>query len=136
MRVLIIDDDELIAVSLCQSLAVNGTACDVACDMHSAQELMLAHSYDLILVDPYLTGGLLPECFAQIRAIQPEAAVVVATAYATAELREAADSGEIQLIEKPQPVATLADLVIHILSQSKKRVWTSPSSGVLKETLS
>ncbi|HWW61708.1 MAG TPA: response regulator, partial [Thermoanaerobaculia bacterium] len=57
-RVLLIDDDEIIARSLCRYLAKQGCDVDVAMDQASATALMQAHRYQVVLVDPYLTGGV------------------------------------------------------------------------------
>jgi DNA-binding NtrC family response regulator len=113
-RVLIVDDDELIAVSLCRWLSANDCECDVAFDSRTAHEHMALRLYDLILVDPYLTGGF-ANSIAELRATQPAAALIVATAYATPEVREAVAFAQIPLVEKPQPVPVLGNLVISIL---------------------
>src|SRR5204862_7661569 len=57
-RILLIDDDELIAGSLRCYLAKNGCEVDVALDAPEAERLMKSGRYDVIVVDPYLTGGI------------------------------------------------------------------------------
>ena len=112
-RVLIIDDDELIAVSLCRWLAAEGCLCDVASDSVRARELIRRHRYEIVVVDPYLTGGLAAD-LPEIRALQPEATLIVATGYATAALREAGRCREIELVDKPQPVHVIGQLILEM----------------------
>ena len=55
-RVLLIDDDELIAGSLRRYLLTQGCDVDVALEPASATKLMASSRYAVVVVDPYLTG--------------------------------------------------------------------------------
>lgn len=110
-RILLIDDDELIAGALRSYLRGHGCRVDVACDVAAAESLMAGHSYDTVMVDPYLTEGRPGDRLALldlVRSMQPAASLVVVTAYATQPITESLSSGRITtLMIKPRPVPEL-----------------------------
>jgi len=110
--ILLIDDDDLIAGSLRQVLISDSYEVDVALDAGSAVALMNRRNYDIVLVDPYLTGGVHRDgcdLVGKIRTLQPAAKVVVLTGYGSPELaRDAADGKVSALLTKPQSIPFLA----------------------------
>lgn len=114
-RILLVDDDELVAGSLRRYLDVRGRTCDVAGERELAVALMEARRYAVVVVDPYLTGSLAGEpaaLLATVRTLQPEAAIVVLTAYASPELKLLGGAyGVSAMVAKPQPVTTLTLLL-------------------------
>lgn len=108
--ILLVDDDELIAGSLRSYLLQRGIDCDLAGHVQLATAYMQSRRYAVVVVDPYLTGGAgrgAEALLTRIRSLQPDAAILVATAYASAGL---ARHGRV--IEKPQPVPTLTQLIL------------------------
>src|SRR3954451_10611770 len=78
-RVLLIDDDELIAGSLRRYLLTQGFVVDVALEPASAAKLMASLTYGVVLVDPYLTGEVVHAAAALIETVhrlQPLASLV------------------------------------------------------------
>lgn len=114
-RVLLIDDDELVACSLREHLVRGGMRVDLAIDGGSASLLMSEHVYDAVLIDPYFTGGMLREDAAMletIRELQPSAELIVLTAYASASMAESAQHVRANaLLAKPQSVVFLGGVV-------------------------
>jgi DNA-binding NtrC family response regulator len=114
-RILLIDDDELICGSLRRYLTAHGLAVDVALDSVSAGLRMAANEYSVVLVDPYLTGGVRADQHELLEAIchsQPRAAVIVLTAYGSPALaRIAAQCNVAALLTKPQSVVFLNQLI-------------------------
>src|SRR5437016_704811 len=116
-RILLIDDDELVAGSLREYL-VRGNRCqvDVAQELSSAERLMAAHRYDVVLVDPYLTGRVNRDdgaLLGRIRELQPLAALIVLTAYASPSLEVIAGrQNATALLTKPQPIPSLSRFVV------------------------
>lgn len=114
--ILLIDDDDLIAGSLRQVLQMDGCDVDVAVDACSAASLMSKKSYDIVLVDPYLTGGVHREdgdLIAHIRTLQPDANVVVLTGYGSPDLVQAASAGRVSaILTKPQSVVFLSQFLV------------------------
>lgn len=114
-RVLLIDDDESVAGSLFQYLLTQGCDVDVAVDRASAATLMETRQYDVVVVDPYLTGGVLAEdgtLLALIRGSQPQAALFVLTGYDSSSLTISAErEGASAVLTKPQSVVSLSQLI-------------------------
>ena len=123
--ILLIDDDELVAGSLREYLVRGGSQVDVAVEPSSAEEMMHARQYDVIVVDPYLTGGVFFDngsAIDLVRRLQPSAAVIVLTAYSSPALaRIAADSSVSAVLEKPQPVVALNDLIVRMSREPSAR---------------
>lgn len=122
-KVLLIDDDDLIAGSLRQYLALQGCDVDVALEQGIATELMRAHEYGVVVVDPYLTGALHMEQSALLDSIahfQPSASVIVVTGYGSAELARRARDSRIALLNKPQSVVALTDAIFGSLRQTPR----------------
>lgn len=114
-RILLIDDDELICGSLRQYLVMQGCAVDVALEPSAVEGLMAAHEYGTVIVDPYLTGGIHHDNTAlldRVCALQPQATVIVLTAYGSAALERAAARCDVAaLLRKPQSVVFLERLI-------------------------
>jgi len=114
-RILLIDDDELIACSLRQYLISQGCEVDVAVDSGTAGNLMTAQRYDTVVVDPYLTGGVYPDSgglIDRVCTLQPAAKVVVLTGYGSPKLiRDVPDGRVSALLSKPQSVPFLAEFL-------------------------
>jgi two-component system response regulator RegA len=114
-RVLLIDDDELIAGSLSRYLLTQGFAVDVALEPASAAKLMATSSYGVIVVDPYLTGEVAHATAALIetvRRLQPLASLIILTGYSSPALQIAANlNGAAAVLSKPQSVTCLGDLI-------------------------
>jgi DNA-binding NtrC family response regulator len=113
--ILLIDDDEFIAGSLRDYLRQLGLCVDVANEPAAAEALMRERPYGLVVVDPYLTGGVQDEKAAlldTIRRLQPEAPIMIVTGYGSAAMIHAAAAYEgTTLLFKPQPVAYLSQLI-------------------------
>ncbi len=118
MRVLLIDDDELIAGSLRRYLLTQGFAVDVALEPASAARLMASSSYGVVVVDPYLTGEVVHSSDALIetvRRLQPLASLIVLTGYSSPAIQLAANvNGAAAVLSKPQSVTCLGDLIHNI----------------------
>jgi DNA-binding NtrC family response regulator len=119
----LIDDDDTVAGSLRQYLAMQGCDVHVAVDGESARAAMRSGAYDAIVVDPYLTGAIHGETdafFSSIGELQPFAATIVLTAYPSPELsRAAAGCRPAAVLTKPQSVVYLGELVSAPRASSK-----------------
>lgn len=114
LRVLLIDDDDVIAGSLRRYLTMQGCDVSVAVDPDSAGAAMRAQAFDSIVVDPYLTGavhGGSEPLLNSIRALQPGAMTIVLTAYPSPDLARAAAEYNSAVLTKPQSVVYLGELV-------------------------
>lgn len=122
-RILLIDDDELIASSLRQYLVMQSCDVDVAHDGNEAGKLLAGERYDVVIVDPYLTGGVhhdSGQLLDDVLRLQHDAAMIVLTAYSSPELAlNAAACNATSVLTKPQSVVTLNDLVMNVLRAPK-----------------
>jgi len=117
-KVLLIDDDDQIAGSLRHYLAVQGCDVDVAVEHLSATDLMRSRAYGVVVVDPYLTGGVHMEDGKLLHAItllQPKASIIVVTGYGSPELVQFASASKVALLSKPQSVVALSELIFGAL---------------------
>lgn len=124
-RILLIDDDEFIAGSLRRYLDVQGRAADCASDRKLAIAFMEMRGYSVVVVDPYLTGSLgegPSELLATVRTLQPRAAIVVITAYATPQLELLGRVFDVSaMLAKPQSITTVHGVVAgHLGSRAKQ----------------
>jgi len=118
-KILLIDDDELIAGSLRQYLLAKGCDVDVALEGGMARSLMGTQTYGLVLVDPYLTGGVHFDDSAlldSISLLQPDASVLVVTGYGSTDLAQLTSAAKISLINKPQSIVALSEFIFKGLS--------------------
>ncbi len=119
-RVLIIDDDDVIAGALFQHLISNGVSADLALDPTQADTLLSENDYALVLMDAYLTGQLnnrALELLDHVRSRRPRAHVVLLTAYGSRALSDRVHGDDrITVMAKPQPVAFLSELINAYLS--------------------
>ena len=128
-RILLIDDDELIAESLRRFLLDQGCDVDVATDPETALALAALHAYDTVFVDPYLTANARQErlwLLAPLRSLQPLAAVLVVTAYGTEAMAEAVSDGRATaMLLKPRAVAELGQAAMSRAPQSISSLSTT-----------
>lgn len=127
-RVLLIDDDDFIAGSLRGFLVQQKWDVDVSLQADEAEALMSSKRYDVVVVDPYLTGAIhdpKANLIHVARKLEPNAALIVLTGYWSADLARAAAECEVAaLLRKPQPV-TLLEYIISGTMRGR-RVATSP----------
>jgi DNA-binding NtrC family response regulator len=114
--ILLIDDDDLIAGSLRQVLLSENCGVDVAVDAASARTMMAKQSYDIVMVDPYLTGGVHGDGCDLVQGVltlQPAASVIVLTGYSSPELARSAADGKIAaVLTKPQSIPFLSQFLV------------------------
>jgi len=120
--ILLIDDDDLIAGSLRQVLLSESCNVDVAVDSASARAMMSLRGYDIVMVDPYLTGGVHKDGCDLIKNIQiqqPAANLIVLTGYSSPELAQSAADGKITaLLSKPQSIPFLSQFLVRMPLES------------------
>jgi len=113
-KILLIDDDELIADSLRRYLSVQGCESDLAQDAASAEVLMTSTKYEVIVVDPYLTGEIHRRDAAlmdTISVLQPAASVFVVSGYGSPALLPLGDHPRLSFVPKPQSVLALSEMI-------------------------
>jgi Response regulator containing CheY-like receiver, AAA-type ATPase, and DNA-binding domains len=103
-RILIVDDEESILMVLKNSLTLSGEDYQVATASSGDEAIdqLHQHKFDLVITD-YLMAGLDGlELMAEVRVLQPEARVIMISAYGTDELETEAEELQVyRYLEKP-----------------------------------
>ena len=84
-RVLVVDDEEIVRESLGGWLQKDGYLVEAAPDGRSAVERMKAQPWNVVLVDLKMPGMDGLQVLEEARKLQPDAAVIIMTAYATVD---------------------------------------------------
>jgi DNA-binding response OmpR family regulator len=118
VRILIIEDDEEMRALLKDCLVEEGVEADSADNGSEAFRKLVKESFDLIITDirmPGLTGlDILPG----IKKLQPQASVIVITAFGSEEVRRKSfDRGATAYLEKPIRLTKLRALIGEVVSR-------------------
>jgi DNA-binding response OmpR family regulator len=111
-RILVVEDDEEMRSLLKDFIQAEGFETDSASDGSEAFRKLAKESFDLIITDvrmPGLTGlDILPG----VRRLQPEASIIVITAFGSEEVRRRAfERGATAYLEKPIHFNNLRTLI-------------------------
>jgi len=112
MRVLLIDDEKELVVTLSERLELRGIESDWATSGDDGLALVRQNKYDWVVVDLKMPGlgGL--DAIKAIKAVQPAANVILLTGHSAAEdLRCALDMGACQYLVKPVDIDVLLSLM-------------------------
>jgi len=118
-HILVVDDEETMTESLAAWLREDGYSVDVASSGREAMEKARVREYAIYFVDLKMPGGLDGiETMMEIRKLQPQASVVVITAYATVDTAiTAMKEGAQEYIVKPchpQEISLLVERIIRV----------------------
>ncbi len=118
-HILVVDDEETMTESLAAWLREDGYSVDTASCGREAIEKARAREYAIYFVDLKMPGGLDGiETMVEIRRLQPEAAVIVITAYATVDTAiTAMKEGAQEYVVKPchpQEISLLVERIIRV----------------------
>jgi len=111
-RVLVVDDERDTCANLKDILTELDFEVDVAHDGPSALALVERNRYDVALLDLKMPGMDGLELYRRMRAIQAGTVAIIVTAYASADMANAAQlAGVWQVLSKPVDIAKLLPLV-------------------------
>lgn len=114
-KVLIVDDEPTILMTLSHLLSGKDTTVITSSKMEEAEEALSRYTFDLVIADIRLSGmygieGL--ELLSYIKKMSPATEVIIMTAYGSEEMREEAYSrGALQYYEKPVDISHLISRV-------------------------
>ncbi len=114
LRILVVDDDELVLTNTCALLEELGHHAIQAHSAHEALALLDTHQLDLLITDhamPGMTGSQLAELLAHSR---PDLPVIIASGYA--EITDQTASG-VPVLAKPFDEASLAQAIERALAK-------------------
>ncbi len=112
IRILVIDDEEIVRISCQKALIPAGYEVDTAASGKEGLELFEKDRYDLIIIDLKMPGidGL--ELMAHIKRLSPEQNVMIMTGYDTIEhIVDSISLGATHYIEKPFTPFTLIERI-------------------------
>lgn len=112
LKVLIVDDDEGLTITLRDILEFKGYCVDVANSGHEAVEKVKETGFDCIFMDILMPGINGVEALKRIKQLVPGCLVVMMTAYALQDLiEEARREGALTVIKKPVDPARLVEML-------------------------
>ncbi len=116
-RLLIVEDEPLLRITMADALRKEGWAVDVAEDGVKGAALFEQHLHDVVLTDLVMPrmGGM--DLLKRIKALQPETTVVIITAHGTVDRAvEAMREGAADFIAKPFSMAQLVVRLSNVCS--------------------
>ncbi len=117
-RVLIVDDEPTILLSLSYCLKTDGVEVITSSKIESAEEALSRYFFDLVIADIRMSGmygieGL--ELLSYVKKISPETEVIIMTAYGSDEIKEEAmRRGAYYYYDKPVNIEHLLNKVKEI----------------------
>ena len=118
MRVLVVDDESSLLLTLAANLELEGFGIASASTGERALELLARERFDLVLTDVRMPGMNGVELFRRIREVEPELPVILMTAFAVESLIEdAITEGVFAVLPKPFDI----DLVIAAVLSASRR---------------
>ncbi len=133
LHVLVVDDDEAVRKACCQIASGMGFAVVLGAESATAARAILKHQrIDLLLLDLKLPGGGGLPLLEQVKALHPDTAVIVMTAFATvASAVEAMRIGAGDYLTKPFALEELTT----VLERTAKQLELDVQSRLLRERL-
>jgi len=133
LHVLVVDDDEAVRKACCQIASGMGFASVLGADSATAARAILKHQrIDMLLLDLKLPGGGGLPLLEQVKALHPDTAVVVMTAFATvASAVEAMRIGAGDYLTKPFALEELTT----VLERTAQQLELDVQSRLLRERL-
>lgn len=112
VRLLVVDDDHGMAVTLRDILGISGYEVEVAYSGSEALERVRQQPPNGILMDIRMPGLNGVEAFRQLKRVAPESFVIFMTAYAASHLvEEARSEGAVDVLDKPLDLAHALNLI-------------------------
>lgn len=117
-RILIVDDEPTILLSLSYCLKTDGVEVITSSKIEAAEEALSRYFFDLVIADIRMSGmygieGL--ELLSYVKKISPETEVIIMTAYGSEEIREeAVKRGAFYYYDKPVNIEHLLNKVREI----------------------
>ncbi len=120
MRVLIIDDDTTFCELLAETLEGKGIEAEWTTDGFGGYEMSLDQPYDLFILDQRMPLVLGSELAEYLREDNPEAKIILTSAFADERLGAIAKSIHSPLLSKPFAPDRLLELIKRLLNRSRK----------------
>lgn len=117
-RILIVDDEKNIRLTLCHTLEMTGYSVETAVNGEDALQQLEEQSFDLVLLDLKMPGMDGAEVLAQVNQRHPDVKVIIVTAHGTVDNAvEAMKTGAMDFIQKPFAPQEIRELVAEVLDR-------------------
>lgn len=131
MKLLIVEDEFLLADSMVNYLEREGYCCELATNLEDAKQKSWDHEYDCFIVDINLPDGSGLEIIAQIKEMKSNSGIIIVSARNALEDRiMGLDIGADDYLTKP---FSLAELNARIKSVLRRRVFDAQNAIVFNE---
>jgi DNA-binding NtrC family response regulator len=124
-RLLVVDDEESICFSMSEYFSLQGYKVDTASEVEEAEKLLGATNYRVVIQDLRLTMTSSHDGLEMIRLIKernPQARIIVLTAYGSPEIEEEARRcGADAFLRKPKPLSQVAQIVQGLLESPPRQ---------------
>lgn len=138
IRVLVVEDDPFVGPGLLNTLTDENYTVTLACTRKEALELASRpKSIDVILLDVFLPDGLGSELMIDLKALHPEAEIIVITAYEISEIAvDVLKKGAWTFLNKPfLKMDLMAALASAIQASTLKKVLNELELNIIHEVL-
>jgi DNA-binding NtrC family response regulator len=109
MKILVVDDEQLVRWFLERTLSKGGVEVVTASDLEEALEKLDAGAFDLVIVDLRMPGGSGIELIEKAQGMTRKPKIVVCSAFVTQELEEKFRCRGICILKKPFKLQELND---------------------------
>ena len=100
-KILVVDDDEAMRMTLAELLGYEGFDVTTAIDGHQGVEMATANRFDLIFMDFMMPGINGVEALRRIKEVSPATIVIMVTAYSGGLVEQALEEGAYAVLYKP-----------------------------------
>src|SRR6267143_1298845 len=141
-RLLVVDDEQSMRVMLEARLAKAGHGVEVASDVAGVDRALAASEFDVVITDLRMrTGGDGLDVVRKVKAAQPEAEVILMTAFGSDDVRrQALELGAYGYVEKSPTLASeliaLAKAAVHKRELARQGRILAQDNELLREQLS
>jgi DNA-binding NtrC family response regulator len=112
MKILVVDDEQLVRWFLERTLSKGGGEVVTASDLEEASETLDAGAFDLVIVDLRMPGGSGIELIEKAQGLARKPKIVVCSAFVTQELEEKLRRRGICILKKPFKLQELNDALL------------------------
>lgn len=122
MKILVVEDDQLLNNTLCYNLATEGYTVDSAMTKSAAEKSSKTQNYDLVVLDINLPDGNGFDLCREIKEYCPETAVIFLTANdMESDMLKGFELGADDYVTKPFPISVFRRKVAALLVRVKKQ---------------
>ena len=128
--VLLVEDDESIAIVITAALEAEGLAVDRCDSIAQRDRLLASRNYDALLTDVMLTDGDGIETLGKVHAAKPDLPIIILSAQNTLDTAiRATDTGAFEYFPKPFDLDELVRAVRQAIASNSASVGMSPDRG-------